>query len=57
MNNPAGAYFFSFETVYWIDIFILEVYVQAIIQSLALCCKERGMILYGCNIIPGYRYI
>lgn len=26
MNNPNGAYFVSFATVYWVDVFIREIY-------------------------------
>ncbi|MGX2968961.1 hypothetical protein [Ursidibacter sp. B-7004-1] len=36
MNNLDGTYFVSFATVYWIDVFVREIYFQAIIQSLAL---------------------
>ncbi|MBN6711082.1 transposase [Haemophilus haemoglobinophilus] len=57
MNNPDGAYFVSFATVYWIDVFIREIYFQTIIQPLAFCRKEKGMILYGYCIMPSHRHL
>ncbi|MGQ0287044.1 hypothetical protein ACT2CV_07570 [Pasteurellaceae bacterium 22721_9_1] len=42
MNNLGGAYFVSFTTVYWIDVFTQEIYFESIIQSLAFCRKEKG---------------
>ena len=41
MNNSDGTCFVSFTRVYWIDVFILEIYFQAIIQSLAFCRKDN----------------
>lgn len=52
MRNSDGAYFVSFATVYWIDVFIREIYFQAIIESLAFCRKEKGMQIYGYCIMP-----
>ncbi len=47
MNNLEGIYFVSFATVYWIDVFVREIYFEKIIQDLAFCCKEKRMILLG----------
>lgn len=57
MNNPDGAYFVSFATVYWIDVFTREIYFEPIIQSLAFCRKEKGMILYGYCIMPSHIHL
>ena len=57
MNNPNGAYSGSFATVYWIYSFIREIYFQVLIQSLAFCRKEKGMILYGYCIMPSHRHL
>ncbi|WP_260448490.1 transposase [Bibersteinia trehalosi] len=54
MRNSDGAYFVSFATVYWIDVFIREIYFQAIIESLAFCRKEKGMQIYGYCIMPSH---
>ncbi|MEG9491008.1 transposase [Mannheimia indoligenes] len=52
MRNSDGAYFVSFATVYWIDVFICEIYFQVIIESLTFCRKEKGMQIYGYCIMP-----
>ncbi|WP_235820585.1 REP-associated tyrosine transposase [Canicola haemoglobinophilus] len=57
MKNPDGAYFVSFATVYWIDVFIREIYFEAIIQSLEFCRKEKGMILYSYCIMPSHVHL
>ncbi|QNS15560.1 REP-associated tyrosine transposase [Mannheimia bovis] len=57
MRNSDGAYFVSFATVYWIDVFIREIYFQAIIQSLAFCHKEKGMQIYGYCIMPSHIHL
>lgn len=57
MNNPDGAYFVSFATVYWIDVFTREIYFEPIIQSLAFCRKEKGVILYGYCIMPSHIHL
>ncbi|AWB52291.1 TPA: transposase [Pasteurella multocida] len=57
MNNAEGIYFVSFATVYWIDVFVREIYFEAIIQALAFCCKEKGMILYGYCIMPSHIHL
>ncbi len=40
-------YFVSFAVVYWIDLFIRKEYKDIIISSLAFCCKEKELELYG----------
>ncbi|HDL5698607.1 TPA: transposase [Mannheimia haemolytica] len=55
--EKSGAYFVSFATVYWIDLFIREDYFQTIIQSLDYCRKQKGMILYGYCIMPSHIHL
>ncbi|HDR1345872.1 TPA: transposase [Pasteurella multocida] len=57
MNNSDGIYFVSFATVYWIDVFVREIYFEVIIQALAFCCKEKGMILHGYCIMPSHIHL
>lgn len=57
MRNGDGVYFVSFATVYWIDVFIREVYFQAIIQALAFCRKEKGIRIYGYCIMPSHIHL
>ena len=42
-----GAYFISFATVNWIDVFTREAYFCCITESLDYCRKEKGMEIYG----------
>ncbi|OAQ13748.1 transposase [Bibersteinia trehalosi Y31] len=57
MNNPNGAYFVSFATVYWVDVFIREIYFQAVIESLDFCRKNKGMLIYGYCIMPSHIHL
>lgn len=41
-----GAYFVSFATVNWIDVFTRDDYFSEIISSLDYCRKEKGMEIY-----------
>ena len=40
-----GAYFVSFATINWIDVFTRDLYFTTITESLAYCRKEKGMEL------------
>ena len=52
-----GAYFISFATVYWIDVFTREVYFNTIIESLDFCRKNKGMEIYGYCIMPSHIHL
>src|SRR6476620_728172 len=53
-KEKAGAYFISFATVYWIDVFVRDVYCCCITESLAYCRQNKGMELYGYCIMPSH---
>ena len=53
-HNPSGVYFVSFATVYWIDIFIRQVYFNCIIDSINYCRLRKGMLLYCYCIMPSH---
>ena len=40
-NDKDGVYFISFAIVYWIDVFVREIYFDAIIESMDYCRRER----------------
>ena len=40
------AYFVSFVTVHWIDVFTQTVYADQVVKSLAYCQQEKGLIVY-----------
>ena len=52
-----GAYFISFTTVYWIDVFTRVEYFDTIIESLDFCRKNKGMDLYGYCIMPSHIHL
>ncbi len=47
-------YFISFATVYWIDVFIREEYMQVIIDSWKHCQEKKGLEIYGWIIMPSH---
>lgn len=56
-NDKAGAYFISFATVYWIDVFTREEYFGNIVESLDYCRKNKGMEIYGYCIMPSHIHL
>ena len=54
-----GAYFISFATVFWIDVFTrLEYFnIIIIINSLDYCRKNKGMIIFGYCIMPSHIHL
>ena len=52
-----GAYFVSFATVYWIDVFTRVNYFDCIIESLDYCRINKGMEIYGYCIMPSHIHL
>ena len=52
-----GAYFVSFATVNWIDVFTRDDYFSEITASLDYCRKEKGMEIYGYCIMPSHIHL
>ena len=52
-----GAYFISFATVNWIDVFTREAYFKVIIDSLSYCRKNKGMEIFGYCIMPSHIHL
>jgi len=52
-----GAYFVSFATVNWIDVFTREEYFSEMTASLDYCRKEKGMEIYGYCIMPSHVHL
>ena len=52
-----GAYFISFATVNWINVFIREAYFSIIIDSLNFCRRQKGMKIYSYVIMPSHLHI
>lgn len=56
-HEKQGAYFISFATVYWIDVFVREVYFAIMIDSLNYCRKNKGMEIFGYCIMPSHVHL
>ncbi|MCD9575456.1 REP-associated tyrosine transposase [Flavobacterium soyae] len=56
-GDKTGAYFISFATVYWIDVFTREEYFGSIVESLDYCRKNKGMEIYGYCIMPSHIHL
>lgn len=44
--NKEGLYFVSFATVYWIDVFVRQIYLDILVDSVNYCRTKKGMELY-----------
>ena len=55
--EKGGAYFVSFATVNWIDVFTRDVYFALITESLDHCRKNKGMEIYAYCIIPSHVHL
>lgn len=51
------AYFVSFATVNWIDVFTRNEYREIMIDSLRFCQKEKGLILYGWCLMTNHVHL
>lgn len=56
-KNPTAAYFVSFATVYWIDVFIRQVYFSILENALGHCRKEKGMEIFAYCFIPSHVHL
>ncbi|TDM00462.1 MAG: transposase [Flavobacteriaceae bacterium] len=52
-----GAYFISFATVNWIDVFVRDRYFGCIVESLDYCRKYKGMEIFGYCIMPSHIHL
>ncbi len=56
-REALGAYFVSFATVQWIDVFTRDVYFNCITESLDYCRKNKGMEIFGYCIMPNHVHL
>lgn len=56
-RDPNAIYFVSFATVYWIDVFVRDVYFNEMIKVLDYCRKNKGLELYGYCIMPSHVHL
>ncbi len=53
-HNPTAPYFVSFATVYWLDVFVRQRYLEVLAASVDYCRKEKGMELYAYCFMPSH---
>ena len=51
------AYFVSFATVHWIDLFTRKSCCDRIVESLRYCQQEKGLIVYAWCIMPSHVHL
>ncbi len=56
-HEKEGAYFVSFATVNWIDVFTRDLYFSIMTESLDYCRKNKGMEIYGYCIMPSHVHL
>ncbi|PHR74511.1 MAG: transposase [Lutibacter sp.] len=56
-HNKQGAYFISFATVYWLDVFTRQVYFNVLEESLEYCRKEKGMEVFAYCFMPSHVHL
>jgi REP element-mobilizing transposase RayT len=56
-HEKEGAYFVSFATVNWIDVFTRDLYFVIMTESLDHCRKNKGMEIYGYCIMPSHVHL
>ena len=56
-HYPKAAYFVSFSTVYWIDVFTRQRYFDIMVSSVNYCRKEKGMILFAYCFMPSHVHL
>lgn len=56
-HHKEGLYFVSFASIYWIDIFIRELYCSIITDNLNFYSKEQGMEIFFRCIMPSHIHL
>jgi REP element-mobilizing transposase RayT len=56
-HNKEGLYFVSFATVYWMDVFVREEYVNVLTDSLSYCRDNKGMEIYAWCILSSHVHL
>jgi len=56
-HNKQAAYFISFATVYWLDIFTRQVYFNILEESIEYCRTKKGMEVYAYCFMPSHVHL
>src|SRR6476660_9088790 len=55
--DQGGMYFVSFGVTEWVDVFTRKDYRDIVIESLQLCQKEKGLVIYGWCIMSNHAHL
>ena len=53
-HNASAAYFISFATAYWIDVFTRQLYFSVLEESINYCRKSKGMEVFAYCFMPNH---
>jgi len=56
-HNKTAAYFVSFATVYWIDVFTRQIYFSILEESIEYCRTEKGMEVFAYCFMPSHIHL
>ena len=56
-HNPEGLYFVSFATVFWVDVFVRQIYFECLVKNLNYCTDNKGMEIYSWCIMPSHIHL
>ncbi|VAW28495.1 hypothetical protein MNBD_BACTEROID06-429 [hydrothermal vent metagenome] len=57
IRDQEGLYFVTFTIVYWLDLFIRDVYKQAVVDSLNYCQDKKGLEVYAWVIMTSHVHL
>ncbi len=57
IRNQDRPHFITCTVINWIDVFTRKTYCDIVIDSLAYCIKEKGLILYGYVIMSNHIHL
>ncbi len=56
-HNPEAAYFISFATVYWIDVFVRQEYFSVLEESINHCRSQKDMEVFAYCFMPSHVHL
>ncbi len=56
-HNPSAAYFVSFATVYWIDVFVRQTYFTILQEAIKHCKTKKGMKVFAYCFMPSHVHL
>ena len=57
IHKQEGAYFLTFQIVYWVDLFSRQRYRDIVVDGLNFCVKEKGLEIYSYVIMSNHLHM